>query len=467
MGSVQNFYTSRDNNTDPATYVGQQDRLWWNPDTNAIYVNTANVAGGTPVTLPSTVDLVINSITANTGNITGDLIVGGNISPASNTKIGGVRAGPGANISNTGLLTIDTTGLPLSFGNFTANNNILTIVNSNEDMILETSGNAEIQLVGNIGFYKPNGGGAPEPNALFFFAQDDGQITIYVPDSDLLEGAVEIVGSSTGNTIAPGIVGAMLHTTGQLDLVNRTYLDGNGNYVSITGRRWNGNVANPTQVLADEDVLRINATAATNAGVGNVAFAQIAFHALENQTSTAQGSRINFTVTPVGQPATSRVDVANVTVANGVNATKFTTAGTVSATGNITGGNILTGGLISATGGITSGDGISDSLGSVRSIPQNSKSTNYTLQATDNGQMINITAGNVTVPAGVFASPFGQTISIYNNQNASNAIVQGSGVTLRLAGTASTGNRTLARYGVATVVCVAANTFVISGAGLS
>ena len=103
----------------------------------------------------------------------------------------------------------------------------------------------------------------------------------------------------------------------------------------------------------------------------------------------------------------------------------------------------------------------------MRSIPQNGKSTNYQLQATDNGQMINITSGNVTVPAGVFASPFGQAITIYNNQNSSNAIVQGANVTIRLAGTASTGNRTLARYGLATLVCVGANTFVISGAGLT
>ena len=35
------------------------------------------------------------------------------------------------------------------------------------------------------------------------------------------------------------------------------------------------------------------------------------------------------------------------------------------------------------------------------------------------------------------------------------------------AATTNTGSRTLAEYGVATVMCVAANTFVISGAGLS
>jgi hypothetical protein len=93
-------------------------------------------------------------------------------------------------------------------------------------------------------------------------------------------------------------------------------------------------VATPTQVLANEDVLRINATAATDAGVGNVAMAQIQFRALENQTTTAQGSVLNFIVTPVGNTAANRVEVANITVANGVAATKFTTAGTVTVTQN-------------------------------------------------------------------------------------------------------------------------------------
>jgi hypothetical protein len=224
---------------------------------------------------------------------------------------------------------------------------------------------------------------------------------------------------------------------------------------------------------------------------------------LENQTAAAQGSQMVFTVTPVGEPATNRVDVANITVADGVWATKFTTAGTVTATGNITGGNLsgtsvtgtlstaaqpnitsvgtlsllsvtgnitggnlLTAGVVSATGNIT-GNIIVDNKGDVRNLPINTQNTGYTLVASDAGNVINMTTGNVTVPAGVFVSPFGQAITIYNNQNSSNAIVQGVGVTVRLAGTAATGNRTLARHGLATLVCVSANTFVISGAGLT
>jgi hypothetical protein len=472
MSFIQNFFTSRDNNAQGNTYVGQQARLWWDPDRNAIYVSDGSTPGGIPVGLAPGANIIANNITVNTVTstsgtvtVTGDLTITGNISPASNVKIGGIVAGPGVVIGNTGILTIDSANLPVSFGNFFANNNILSIVNEDENMILVTQGNAEIQLVGNVGFYKANGI-PPDPNNLFFFARDDGQLRIFVPVEDPLEGGVEIIGSATGNYLTPGAAGAMLQLTGNPGLPCRFYVDGNDDYASIVGRRFNGNVAVPTQVLANEYVLRINATAATNAGMGNVALAQMQFQALENQTTTAQGSAINFLVTPIGQTAANRVEVANITVANGVTATKFTTAGTVAATGNITGGNILTAGLISVTGNVTGGN-ILDSKGDVRSIPVNTKNTGYTLEATDAGKIINMTTGNVTVPAGVFATPFGQAITIYNDQNASNAIVQGSGVTMRLAGTTATGNRTLARYGLATVVCVSANTFVISGAGLT
>jgi hypothetical protein len=140
----------------------------------------------------------------------------------------------------------------------------------------------------------------------------------------------------------------MLHLTGNPNVATRFYIDGNGEYAAIVGRRWNGNVAVPTQVLAGQDVLRINSTAATNlngGNVGNVAMAQIRTTALENQTATAQGSSITFTVTPIGSAASARVDVANVTVANGITATKFTTMGNVVANAIVSaegsGGNIF------------------------------------------------------------------------------------------------------------------------------
>jgi len=98
-------------------------------------------------------------------------------------------------------------------------------------------------------------------------------------------------------------------------------------------------------------------------------------------------------------------------------------------------------------------------------VPFNNQTSAYSLQATDNGSVVSITTGGVTVPSGVFSA--GQNVSIYNNSGSSQTVTQGSGVTLYLVGSALTGNRTLAQHGLATVMCVASNTFVITGGGLS
>jgi len=128
-------------------------------------------------------------------------------------------------------------------------------------------------------------------------------------------------------------------------------------------------------------------------------------------------------------------------------------------------GNTHIGGVVVAGGAITSSGAISDSKGNLRTVPQRSQTSAYTLVADDVGRFINITTGGVTVPANVFSA--GDVITIYNNSASSQTITQGGSVTLRLSGTATTGNRTLALRGVATILCVASNEFVINGGGLT
>jgi hypothetical protein len=99
-------------------------------------------------------------------------------------------------------------------------------------------------------------------------------------------------------------------------------------------------------------------------------------------------------------------------------------------------------------------------------IPNDAKGSAYSVVVGDNGRLINISTGGVTV-ATTTAMSAGQNFVIHNNSGSNQTITQGASVTLRLAGTATTGNRTLAQYGVATVLCVASNTYIISGAGLS
>jgi hypothetical protein len=69
------------------------------------------------------------------------------------------------------------------------------------------------------------------------------------------------------------------------------------------------------------------------------------------------------------------------------------------------------------------------------------------------------------VPANVFTA--GDALSIYNNSASAVTVEQGSGLTLRQAGTTNTGNRTLAARGLSTVWFISTTEAVISGAGLT
>lgn len=80
------------------------------------------------------------------------------------------------------------------------------------------------------------------------------------------------------------------------------------------------------------------------------------------------------------------------------------------------------------------------------------------------GECCSISAG-ITLNTTDMAA--GNCFSIYNDSAASITITQGAGVTLRLGGTATTGSRTLAQRGLATIWCNSGTEAVISGSGVS
>lgn len=122
------------------------------------------------------------------------------------------------------------------------------------------------------------------------------------------------------------------------------------------------------------------------------------------------------------------------------------------------GSNLLT---LSSTGAVTSPN-LADAVG-YGGIPQNSQTASYTLALTDIGKHISITTGGVVIPAnGSVAFPIGSSISIFNN-SASTQTLSITTDTLRQAGTTNTGSRTLAAYGVATVLKVTSTVWVVSG----
>jgi len=114
---------------------------------------------------------------------------------------------------------------------------------------------------------------------------------------------------------------------------------------------------------------------------------------------------------------------------------------------------------------LTCGGKIEDSKGNVRSIPSNAQGSAHVATAADAGKAIYISTGGVTLNNSVFDA--GDAVSIINNSGSDQTITQGSGVTMYNTADESTGNRTLAGRGMATVWFASASVAYISGAGLS
>jgi hypothetical protein len=162
----------------------------------------------------------------------------------------------------------------------------------------------------------------------------------------------------------------------------------------------------------------------------------------------------------------SNVTTTNLTATNAT-ATNLTATNFVSTNVTITGGVVtginVTSSNLAASNAITDTGTIAAASPGLRGLPQNSQTGAYTLALTDAGKHISITTGGVVIPAnGSVAFPIGSAIAIFNNSG-STQVISITTDTIRLAGTTSTGSRTLAVYGLATCVKVASTTWVVSG----
>jgi hypothetical protein len=156
---------------------------------------------------------------------------------------------------------------------------------------------------------------------------------------------------------------------------------------------------------------------------------------------TSTGSLITGDIT------TNTIYTSNLTVTNNTNVSGITISDNVTAANNIT----------------TTAGNMIDQLGEVRTVPANTQASTYTLVASDHGKVI-IASDTITVPSGIFST--GQTISIYNNTS-SDISINRSSVTMYWVTDGTDADRTLATRGVATILCVGTNTFVITGGLLS
>ena len=118
--------------------------------------------------------------------------------------------------------------------------------------------------------------------------------------------------------------------------------------------------------------------------------------------------------------------------------------------------------------GVTVTGTVSDSIGNLRSLVKNSQNggSTYTLVAGDAGKIIDKSnGGGVTVPNGVLSA--GDMVTILNNSGSDFTITQGSSFSLYNTSDASTGNKTLAGRGIATIYFLDGGNGYISGSGMS
>jgi len=120
--SIRKFRASRVNNTTANVYVGQPGDMFYDPLTGQMKISDGTTPGGHYVTL----------------------VV------ATSTQVGGIKAGPGANVSSDGTLTIDTAGLPLSIGDLDIFGSNISTVNANENLNLLSNGTGAVNIVGNL-----------------------------------------------------------------------------------------------------------------------------------------------------------------------------------------------------------------------------------------------------------------------------------------------------------------------------
>jgi hypothetical protein len=306
-----------------ATYVGTAGRLFYDEDTGVLRRSDGVTPGGLPI--PFTI--------------------------ATDTVIGGVKAGPGVVINSEGQILIDTAGLEFAFGDFQSTTGtypadyyqierqnvdyaVLGSVNANEDIVIASNGTGAVRVVGDFAVRRANGSliGALEEEPIFR-VRGDGQVQMLVPGADTSEGAFTIVGGLDGVFQAPVNTGVMIHITGIASspdpTPSRIYNDAQNSFSAIVSRRYNGTAAAPTAVLDGEEIMRLSGTAHNGTVIPGTGNQRIIYKALGNQTLTNQGGAIELWATPINTTTLAKIAT--------VSSTGITLESGKVFTGNVTG----------------------------------------------------------------------------------------------------------------------------------
>jgi hypothetical protein len=317
-------------------------------------------------------------------------------------RIGGIKAGPGVAIDPDGTLFIDSSGVPFTFGDFTglvgtySSNTayaLLGSVNEDEDIVIASNGSGAVNIVGELNVFATNADvtDAIEGYEPILRVLGSGKVRMIVPAADTTAGAFEIVGNTAGASHPTNQTGVILHTTGQVDTVNRVYHDAVNNYPIIVGRRYNGTAGALENVKSGETILRIAGQASTGTDFETFGPAKINWIATEDQGPTNQGGKITIDVTANGTAA----------FGNAITAAEFTANGVISDVGFV---GDLTGNADTVTNGVYTTD-----TGTVT----NTMLTNSTISGVALGSdLADLTAGTYLTTDGTYNGSTARTFAV-------------------------------------------------------
>lgn len=342
---------------------------------------------------------------------------------------------------------------------------------------------------------------ASDKNIMATFVQDINdytQIIVQNPNAGTAASADFVVNND--NTTGSGVYGDFginssgFSGTGALGAANSTYLYANGGDLAIGTTTANAvrfatnSSATDAMTISSAGVVSLGtALAVTSGGTGKTT-APAAYNNLfgYSSTSTAGGTTTLTNASSIYQvftgtqvqtvqlPATSTLTLgSSFHIAN--SSTGVLTLNTATSVLLTT---IAPGATVMVTSVSTSVDtaagwelGFTDFSVDSRQVPQNAQTGNYTLTTTDYGKHIYhaaaAAAATYTIPANA-SVPFeiGTTIT-FVNMSTNNVTIAITTDTMYLAGTGTTGSRTLAQYGMATALKMTATTWIISGSALT
>jgi len=360
----------------------------------------STIGGGGEVNFSGLDD--VNSLTRSEGNFltydpTERKYIFDVLPTATQTKLGMIRGAPGVNISSEGILNIESSGLSFNFGDFITDVQevtfpngdvedvaVLRSQNANEHIVIQSNGEGLIDVIGGLNIFADD----TVQNALLsepiFSVSAGGRLRVFAPDSDSLDGAIEIIGNNDGDFIPANQTGVLIHTTGSSGFLNRTYYDGIENYAVLVGRRYNGTASIPNPVLDGEILFVIAGQGMTNDGFQLRGPAKISWIATENQSVDNQGGKITIDVTANGTNAFASPLTAAEFTENGIIAVLGITGDLTGNADTVTNGVYRVGNQTIAGNKTFSGN---TSLGDVGNVSISGGSNNFILQTDGNGSL--------------------------------------------------------------------------------